>query len=184
MMNESRIPFTTLLIVCPAVAASNVLTAPLIPSEMAFPKLVQWKFCANVFANPIAVFNPCERVLPTSPQSVVSMNPFRNVAMLFAILFEVFLISSHGILCRAALSLRPTIAPTSVKSAFFQESLISFARSLNLLCTAVVSNMLSIPPRAPASAPPPDPVSEDELSSILLIWSKPNSVRLYFSASF
>ena len=182
----SRMPLTVLLIVCPANDASNDLTAPFMPSDIALPRLFQWKFFAKVFTKPNAVLRPLAMVLPTSFQLVVSRNPLRKVAMLLAILLQVFWIFFHGIFSSAAFSFSPTIEPSSVKSAFFHASLISFARSLNWFVTVVVWNMLLAslsPPIFPAEEPPPEE-SEDESSSILLIWSNPIMVRLYFSVAF
>ena len=199
MLKHSPTVFPTTLQLVVAIAVFSVLTrpktvsctvplikfqsrpsrAPLIPSPIAFPRLFQWKFFAKVSTNPKAVFSPLENVLPTNFQSVASMKPFRKVAMLFAILLQVFWILPHGIRSSASLSLLPTMAPSSVKSPDFQESLISFARSLKRLLMAVVWNISLTPPSGDVSVPlpvPPDPeLSESSFS--LLIWSNPRRVR-------
>ena len=115
MLKHSPTVFPTTLQLVVAIAVFSVLTrpktvsctvplirfqsrpsrAPLIPSPIAFPRLFQWKFFAKVSTNPKAVFSPLENVLPTNFQSAASIKPFRKVAMLFAILLQVFWILPH-----------------------------------------------------------------------------------------
>ena len=151
--------------------------APLIPLPIALPRLSQWKFLANVSAMPKAVLIPCARVLPTSFQSTVSRKPFRKVATLFAILLQVFLILSHGILCNAAFSFSPTISPIFVKSASFHACLIKSASPLIFDGISFVSNISDGDKPPDVSAPLLPLSSELLLSSILLIWSNPRMVR-------
>ena len=181
LFSVSVIPVAILRTVSCIRFQSRPPNAPLIPLPIAFPRLSQWKFSAKVFAIPKAVLIPCARVLPTSFQSTVSRKPFRKVATLFAILLQVFLILSHGMLFSAAFSLLPTIAPISVKSAFFQACLIMSAIPL------IFEGMLSVSNISEGDKPPdvsaiPLLLSELLLSSILLIWSKLRMVR--FNSSF
>ena len=180
LFSVSVIPVAILRTVSCIRFQSRPPSAPLIPLPIAFPRLSQWKFSANVFAIPKAVLIPCARVFPTSFQSTVSRKPFRKVATLFAILLQVFLILSHGMLFSAAFSLLPTIAPISVKSAFFHACLIMSAIPLIFEGMLSVSN-ISEGDRPPVSAIPLL-LSELLLSSILLIWSKLRMVR--FNSSF
>ena len=63
-----------------------VVKAPFIASFIALPKLSQWKFHTKLDKPARAVFIASPIVLPISVNSPgVSKNPFKNVAILFAI---------------------------------------------------------------------------------------------------
>ena len=147
-----------------------------IVSPTDFPNLLQSKLVTKVEAVPTAVFMPSAIVFPTSLQSVPSMKPLRNVATDFAILLQVFLMSSHWIFARAALSFCPAIFPISVKSAFAHASLIIWAKFAYLFVTSFSSKL---PPSLPDDPPELLLLS----SSSLLISSNPIRDFLTLSAA-
>ena len=122
---------------------------------------------------------PSAKVFPTKFQSVALINPFKNVAMLFAIFLAVPWIVSQGMLSNASFNFLPIITPISVKSAVLHASFNLSAILEIPLFTSTVSNIPPAP--VPPLPPEPLPLPLESLSSSLLIWSNPSSVFLSFS---
>ena len=122
--------------VFPAFFKSAFFTAELMESAMLVPSFSHLKVVTNVYNVSTAVLNPSVSVFPTKFQLRLSIAPLRNVAIDFAIFFDVFLILFQGIFGSASFIFFAKVLPMSLKLPFFHPSISAFF-ILFASCTAL-----------------------------------------------